>query len=238
MDTIPERSLPVALIAASGIFFGAYLFVIASAVSNLANRGPGFPALIFGLPGSFSFLTAHFILGLFFLVSFAGSVLLVRIVKRRSPRWHFALPLCILEGAAAVSVLLFSNPFTGHLIGLGHLFLVLTLVIPLLPFVSALAFISLQGTSGKTLTGSMILATGIGGSGILLFLLSCLWFPRMTPLLGSYQDSPVSFAYPGPLLLAYLFFLLPVPGLLLIRLGFKVANGSRTNDITSGKVLP
>lgn len=220
-----DRTLAISLVGTSGVFFSAWLFLIASI---LGNRVPG--SVSIALPGlRFYYFDGTFFFALFLLVSFAASVLLVREMKRRSPRWMFGLPLCVLEGATALSALFstFLNPAGGSG-AIGYVFLVFFIAIPLLPFLSALLFYPLKDIAGESLSGSMILSTGAGMAAILFF---CVSFLLPSPYAASpYYDSMWNFGYAGLLMLVYLFFILPVPGLLMIRLGIRLGKTGGTRE--------
>ncbi|MEN6609273.1 MAG: hypothetical protein ABFC24_00380 [Methanoregulaceae archaeon] len=214
-----NRNLAIPLVGTSGVFFSGWLFLIASI---LENRVSGSFFISLPGPGHFYFFNGIFIFALFLIISFATSILLVLEVKRRSPQWTWGLPLCMLEGAAALSALFFTflDPAGGNSVGFGYVFLVFFIAIPLLPFFSALFFYSVKNVFGESLSGSMILATGAGIAAVLLFLVSFL-LPAEAASGSSPQSTMWNFGYPGLLLLIYLFFILPVPGLLFIRLGIR-----------------
>ena len=218
-----NRDFSVPFLLISAVFFSLYLF---RAAEILANLIPGSPNIFIHEPGFTYMFNGLFFFAILMVASFSASIFLVRKLKKRSLYWQAGLPLCIVIGIIATSLVIFtffesSNPalrslgnaLTGEIIGYA-----------ILP-ASAVYFLvfwkkTFGNISGNTITISSVI--GVIGVMFLVYVLYSMitYLPPQAPIrYDIFQFTPNSLI---ALVCAFFYgsILLPVIGFTFLKLGF------------------
>jgi hypothetical protein len=216
-----DFSLPFILVSA--MFFGLYIFL---AAEILADKIPGTKMLFFPESGFMYIFKGMFFYAVLMIIPFAGSILLVREMKKRSLHWQKGLPLFCIMGIIAFLLVTFtfyepSDPARRSLISaligaiLGYL---------ALPACAAY-FLNYWGKTCSSISAPVIrVSSAIGIAGLAL-LIELVWYmiTYVPPLASPYHDNFMNFDPTGLLItLACLFYgaiLLPAIGLLFLARG-------------------
>ncbi|MGD0079754.1 MAG: hypothetical protein ABSB80_03785 [Methanoregula sp.] len=187
------RDFSTPFILVSAVFFGLYIF---PAAGIFADMIPGTKMLFFPESGFMYIFNGTFFYAVLMIVSFAGSVLLVRRMKKRSLRWPDGLPLCFVMGIIGVLLVIYtfyepSDPARRSLISaiIGAI-----LAYAALPACAAY-FLNYWGKTCGNISAPIIRVSSAIGIVGLAFLVGLLWYmiTYVPPPTSPYHDNFMNF---------------------------------------------
>jgi len=187
------RDFSTPFILVSAVFFGLYIFLAAGIFADMI---PGTKMLFFPESGFMYIFNGTFFYAVLMIVSFAGSVLLVRRMKKRSLRWQDGLPLCFVMGIIGVLLVIYtfyepSDPARRSLISaiIGAI-----LAYAALPACAAY-FLNYWGKTCGNISATIIRVSSAIGIVGLAFLVGLLWYmiTYVPPPTSPYHDNFMNF---------------------------------------------
>lgn len=219
------RNFSVPFILISAVFFSLYLFIAAGILANLI---PGSKMLYLPDSGFVYFFNGTFFFAVLIIVSFAGSILLVRMMKKRSMYWQAGLPFSVLTGiiTTAYVIMTFYEPSNPALRCLAYALIAGILGHAMLPACAVYFLNYWKKTCGSISDADIRLSSSVGILGLVF--LVCVLFYAITyvpPPVFPYHDNFLNFTLADVLILLFgLFYgaiLLPAVGLLFLARGLE-----------------
>lgn len=218
-----EFSVPCILI--SMMFFSLYIFIAAGILSNMI---PGLMMLCFPDSGFRYIFNGTFFFDVLMIVSFIGSILLIRKMKMRSLHWQAGLPLCIISGIIATlyTIFTFYEPSNPSLRPLAYTITGGVLGYAVLPACAAYFLKSWGKTCGGVSDTDIYFSSIVAKLGLGLFVCVLIYaIAYVPPPVSPYHDNFLNFSLADSLIvligLFYGAFLLPAVGLLILARGLR-----------------